>query len=54
MPQANTSAAEVSAGGNLNAPKLVSVPGRVRGRELEAHPDHECEQGLEHGHVEPV
>ena len=52
MPQANTSAAEVSAGGNLNAPKLVSVPGRVRGRELEAHPNHECEQGLEHGHLE--
>jgi heavy metal translocating P-type ATPase len=53
MPQANTSAANVSAGGNLNAPKLVSVPGPVRGRENEPHPPRETEQEHDHGHVEP-
>jgi len=53
MPQANTSAAEVSADGNLNAPKLISVGGRVRRQEHEAHPEHEGEQEHEQGHVEP-
>lgn len=53
MPQAKTSAAEVSTEADGNAPKLVSVSKRVRGREQEAHPDHEAEHELDHGHVEP-